>query len=76
MWGSVEGFLKCRKISTLVETHVEKLDKAGSTVLHRIDELAPHQSDAPEHKPDPPLAFLLLKPVGTQQSDRTTMARL
>src|SRR5258708_23070504 len=52
MWGSVEGFLKCRKISTLVETYVEKLDKAGSTVLHRIDELALHQSDAPEHKSD------------------------
>src|SRR5258708_32600200 len=52
MVGSAEGFLKCREISTLVETHVEKLDKAGRTVLHRIDELALHQSDAPEHKSD------------------------
>jgi hypothetical protein len=44
--------LKVSEISTLVESYVETLDNAGSSVLYALVELALHQSDVAEHKRD------------------------
>jgi hypothetical protein len=41
------------EISTVVETRVEALDKAGSTLVYSVCELALHQSDASKNRREP-----------------------